>query len=74
VQTSGTKFAQSVASGLNGAEAYRGVAGSNSKNSDVCANDWMKQTGVKERIEELRAEQNAKSERGYQKVCVWVIT
>jgi hypothetical protein len=56
------KFAQGVASGLTGAEAYRRVAGSNSKNADVCANDWMKQAGVKERIAELRAEQNAKSE------------
>ena len=35
------KFAQGVASGLTGAEAYRRVAGSNSKNADVCANDWM---------------------------------
>ena len=36
--------------------------GSNSRNGDVYANDWMKQVGVKERIAELRSEQNAKSE------------
>ena len=28
----------------------------------MCANEWMKQPGLKERISELRAEQNAKSE------------
>jgi hypothetical protein len=43
------KFAQGVASGLTGAEAYRRVAGSNSKNADMCANESMKQAGVKER-------------------------
>ena len=54
------KFAQGLASGLTDTEAYCRVDGSNSKNADVCANDWMKQAGVKERIAELRAEQNSK--------------
>jgi hypothetical protein len=61
---------------LTGAEAYRRVAGRDSKNADVCANDWMKHAGVKERIAKLRADQNAKSEMSrdeYRRFLVGVI-
>jgi hypothetical protein len=54
-------FAQHCASGSSGAQAYRDVVGSN-KNADVKADQWMKCRGVKARINELRAENDRKSE------------
>ena len=50
------KFAQLRASGKTGSDSYRGVAGSNAKNPDALADQWMKRPGVRERIEELKAE------------------
>jgi hypothetical protein len=56
------KFAQLVASGASGSEAYRSVVGNgtSAKNAHVHANEWMRAKGVLERIEELKAEASAK--------------
>ena len=49
------KFAQMVASGLTGSEAYRQVAGATGgKNADVLAARWMDSPGVRERLNELK--------------------
>jgi hypothetical protein len=54
------KFAQMVASGLTGSEAYRQVAGATAgKNADVLAARWMDSPGVRERLNELK-EANAR--------------
>jgi Terminase small subunit len=54
------KFAQCVASGLSGAEAYRQAAEYSGKQADGNAANWMKRPGVRERIAELRAESESK--------------
>ena len=48
------KFAQCVASGLSGAEAYRQAAEYSGKQADGNAANWMKRPGVRERIAELK--------------------
>ena len=49
------KFAQMVASGLTGSEAYRQVAGATAgKNAEVLAARWMDSPGVRERLNELK--------------------
>jgi terminase small subunit-like protein len=50
------KFAQCVASGLSGADAYRQAAEYSGKQADGNAANWMRRPGVRERIEELKAE------------------
>ena len=50
------KFAQCVASGLSGADAYRQAAEYWGKQADGNAANWMKRPGVRQRIEELKAE------------------
>ncbi len=56
------KFAQMVASGLTGSEAYRQVAGATAgKNADVLAARWMDSPGVRERIAELREANSRKA-------------
>jgi hypothetical protein len=58
------KFAQGVASGLSGSEAYRHVVGAAAgKNADVMADDWMKRPGVRERIAELKEANSGKAGR-----------
>ncbi len=54
------KFAQCVASGLSGADAYRQAAEYSGKQADGNAANWMKRPGVRERIEELKAESSAR--------------
>jgi hypothetical protein len=56
------KFAQAVASGLSGSEAYRQVVGAAAgKNADVIANQLMNQHGVRERIAELKEANSRKA-------------
>ena len=55
------KFAQCVASGLSGAEAYRQAAEYSGKQADGNVANWMKRPGVRERIEALKAESAAKT-------------
>jgi hypothetical protein len=55
------QFCQHVARGLSYAEAYRRVSGNN-RNADVHSDEWMKCRGVEGRINELRAENDRKSE------------
>ena len=54
------KFARCVASGLSGADAYRQAAEYSGKQADGNAANWMKRPGVRERIEELKAESSAR--------------
>jgi hypothetical protein len=54
------KFAQCVASGLSGADAYRQAAEYSGKQADGNAANWMKRPGVRERIEELKAESSTR--------------
>ena len=54
------KFAQCVASGLSGADAYRQAAEYSGKQADGNAANWMKRPGVRERIDELKAESSAR--------------
>ena len=54
------KFAQCVASGLSGAEAYRQAAEYSGKQADGNVAYWMKRPGVRERIEEMKAESSAR--------------
>jgi hypothetical protein len=54
------KFAQCVASGLSGADAYRQAAEYSGKQADGNAANWMKRPGVRECIEELKAESAAR--------------
>jgi hypothetical protein len=56
------KFAQIVASGLTGSEAYRQVAGATAgKNADVLAARWMDSPGVSERLNELKEANSRKA-------------
>jgi hypothetical protein len=56
------KFAQMVASGLTGSEAYRQVAGATAgKNADVLAARWMDSPGVRERLNELKEANSRKA-------------
>jgi hypothetical protein len=56
------KFAQMVASGLTGSEAYRQVAGATAgKNADVLAARWMDSPGVRERLAELKEANSRKA-------------
>jgi hypothetical protein len=54
-------FAQGVASGLTGSEAYRRAIGKG-KNADVHAAEFMARPGIKERIAEIRDAAAEKSE------------
>ena len=63
------KFAQMVASGLTGSEAYRQVAGATAgKNADVLAARWMDSPGVRERLNELKEanSRNDPAQQGHQ--------
>lgn len=56
------KFAQAVASGSSGSEAYRQVVGAGAgKNADVMADQLMNQHGVRERIAELKEANSRKA-------------
>jgi hypothetical protein len=56
------KFAQAVASGLSGSQAYRQVVGvAAGKNADVMADQLMNQHGVRERIAELKEANSRKA-------------
>ena len=71
------QFAQFVADGLPQSEAYRRVVGNgaSAKNANVHADEWMKRPGVKERIEELKAENAARSGRSRDELVarLWAI-
>jgi Terminase small subunit len=54
------KFAQCVASGLSGSDAYRQAAEYSGRQADGNAANWMKRPGVRERIEELKTESSAR--------------
>jgi hypothetical protein len=54
------KFATFVASGLSLAESYRRTTG-RTKNADVKGSQWQGYTGIKERIEELRQENDKRA-------------
>ena len=55
------KFAQCVASGLTGADAYRQVMNYTGKEADGNAANWMNRPGVRERIAELKEANSAKA-------------
>ena len=56
------KFAQMVASGLTGSEAYRQVAGATAgKNADVLASRWMESPGVRQHLNELKEANSRKA-------------
>ena len=55
------KFAQGVASGLTGADAYRQVLGYTGKQADGLATRWMERPGVRERIAELKEANSRKA-------------
>jgi hypothetical protein len=55
------KFAQCVASGLTGADAYRQVMNYTGKEADGNAANWMKRPGVRERIAELKEANSRKA-------------
>ena len=56
------KFAQAVASGSSGSEAYRQVVGAGAgKNADVMADQLMNQHGVRERVNELKEANSRKA-------------
>ena len=56
------KFAQAVANGLSGSEAYRQVVGpAAGKNADVMADQLMNQHGVRERVNELKEANSRKA-------------
>jgi hypothetical protein len=65
------RLAQAVASGLNASEVYRQVSG-NSKNANVHSDEWMKCRGMAERIAELRAENDRKSELSRDEALQWL--
>ena len=50
------RFAQLRASGKTGSDSYRAIAGKDARYADVRADQLMKMSGVRERIEELKAE------------------
>jgi hypothetical protein len=50
------RFAQLRASGTSGSEAYRTIMGRDARNADVRADQLTSKPGVRERIEELKAE------------------
>jgi hypothetical protein len=54
------RFAQLRVSGKSGSDAYRTIMGRDVKNADVHAAQLTSQPGVRERIEELKAEASAK--------------
>jgi hypothetical protein len=54
------KFATFVASGLSLAESYRRTTG-RTRNADVKGSQWQGYTGIKERIEELRQENDKRA-------------
>jgi hypothetical protein len=54
------RFAQLRASGKTGSDSYRAIAGKDARYADVRADQLMKMPGVRERIEELKAEASAK--------------
>jgi hypothetical protein len=55
------KFAQCVASGLTGAEAYRQVMNYTGKEADGNAANWMNRPGVRERVAELKEANSRKA-------------
>jgi hypothetical protein len=50
------RFAQLRASGTSGSEAYRTIMGRDARNADVRADQLTSKPGVRERVEELKAE------------------
>jgi hypothetical protein len=66
------KFAQCVASGLSGADAYRRAAEYSGKQADGNAANWMKRSGVRERIEELKAEAADKCSLSREQALDWL--
>ena len=65
-------FCQHIASGMTHAEAYRQVSGRKSKNTDVNAAQWMKHPGVQERIRELKAQNDTKSQLTREEAMEWL--
>jgi hypothetical protein len=55
------KFAQCVASGLSGADAYRQAAEYSGKQADGNAANWMNRPGVRERVNELKEANSRKA-------------
>ena len=55
------KFAQCVASGLTGADAYRQVMNYTGKEADGNAANWMNRQGVRERVNELKEANSRKA-------------
>ena len=67
------KFAQMVASGLTGSEAYRQVAGATAgKNADVLAARWMDSPGVRERLNELKEANSRKAALSREQTIAWL--
>jgi hypothetical protein len=67
------KFAQCVASGLTGSEAYRQVAGATAgKNADVLAARWMDSPGVRERVAELKEANSRKAALSREQTIAWL--
>jgi hypothetical protein len=55
------KFAQCVASGLTGADAYRQVMNYTGKEADGNGANWMNRPGVRERVNELKETNSRKA-------------
>ena len=57
------KFAQAVANGANASEAYRQVSAKRAwKRADAHAYEWMRNSGISERIAELKQRTEAKAD------------
>jgi hypothetical protein len=65
------KFAEFAASGLSLAESYRRTTGQ-TKNADVKGSQWYGYAGIKERIEELRQENDKRARLSRDQVLMFL--
>jgi hypothetical protein len=65
-------FAQGIASGLSGVEAFKRVTPGNPKDCDAKANQMRRQPGVEARIKELMRENAQKATLSREQVLEWL--
>jgi hypothetical protein len=65
-------FAQGIAKGLSASDAFRVVTPGKPKNVDIKACQMRRQTGVEERIAELRCENDKKATLSREQVLKWL--
>jgi Terminase small subunit len=65
-------FAQGVAAGLSGVEAFKRATPGNPKDCDVKANQMRGQPGVEERIKELMRENDKKATLSREQMLAWL--